>query len=383
MFFRLSLYVLVSVFSWIVTLAPAKAFETTANNVFVIDAGTKAVLFDKAGEERIPTASMSKMMTAYVVFEQLKAGKLKLDDTLPVSEEAWRTGQKDNQSKMWVELGSHVSVEDLLRGMIVQSGNDACVVLAEGVAGSVEDFAKMMNESAQKIGLHDSHFTNPHGLPDPDHYSTARDLAYLGMHLINDFPEYYHYFSEIDFTYHGIRQGNRNPLLYGSSGADGIKTGHTEELGYSLAASVKRGDRRIVMVATGLQSKKGRSEEAERIIEWAFREFQNYQIVKKGAEVDQADVWIGQAPTVPLVAADDLVVTLPREARKDMKVTASYDAPLKAPVTAGVSVGTLTVSAPDMQPQSVGLQTGGSVARLGPVARIGSALDYLIWHGKS
>ena len=366
--------------AFLVCASPAlAAFETNASHVFIRDFDTGAVLYDKGGEERIPTASMSKMMTAYVVFDQLKKGKLKLDDELTVSENAWRTGG----SKMFVVLGAKIKVEDLIRGMVIQSGNDACVVLAEGIAGSTDSFIRMMNEMAPTIGLKDSHFASVDGLPDPDHYMTARDLATLGERLIRDFPEYYHYFSEIDFTYHGIKQGNRNPLLYKNSGADGIKTGHTEEAGFGLTASVKRGDRHIIMVATGLQSMKGRSQEAESIVDFAFREFQNYPIVKKGDELDQADVWLGEKPKVPLVATQDLVVTLPRSARKDMKVTVNYDGPLQAPIAAGTVVGTLTVTAPDMPPQTVPIATAVDVQELGRMGRMTKNLEGLIWGHKS
>ncbi len=360
--------------------APAlAAFETGATHVYITDFDTGAVLYDKGGEDRIPTASMSKMMTAYVVFDQLKKGKLKLDDELPVSENAWRTGG----SKMFVPLNGKVKVEDLIKGMVIQSGNDACVVLAEGIAGSTDSFIRMMNEMAPSLGLKDSHFASVDGLPDPDHYMTARDLDTLGTHLIKDFPEYYHYFSEIDFTFNGIKQGNRNPLLYKNSGADGIKTGHTDEAGFGLTASVKRGDRHIIMVATGLKSMKGRSQEAEAIVDFAFREFQNYPIVKKGDELDQADVWLGDKPKVPLVATQDLVVSLPRSARKDMKVSVSYDGPLQAPVAAGTVVGTLTVTVPDMPPQTVPVATAGDVGRLGPMGRMAKGLEGLIWGRKS
>ena len=355
------------------------AFETGATHVYITDFDTGAVLYDKAGEDRIPTASMSKMMTAYVVFDQLKKGKLKLDDELSVSENAWRTGG----SKMFVPLNGKVKVEDLIKGMVIQSGNDACVVLAEGIAGSTDSFIHMMNEMAPAMGLKDSHFASVDGLPDPDHYMTARDLATLGERLIKDFPEYYHYFSEIDFTYNNIKQGNRNPLLYKSSGADGIKTGHTDEAGFGLTVSVKRGDRHIIMVATGLKSMKGRSQEAEAIVDFAFREFQNYPIVKKGDELEQADVWLGEKPKVPLVATRDLVVTLPRSARKDMKVSVSYDGPLQAPVATGAVVGTLTVTAPDMAPQTVPIATAADVAQLGPMGRMSKGLEGLIWGHKS
>jgi len=362
------------------SVQPAHAdFQTEAEHAYVVDFDTGAVLYDKAGEDRIPTASLSKMMTAYVVFDQLKQGKLKLDDELPVSENAWRTGG----SKMFVVLDTKIKVEDLIRGMVIQSGNDACVVLAEGIAGSTDNFVRMMNEMAPKIGLKNSHFASVDGLPDPDHYMTAQDLATLGEHLIRDFPEYYHYFSELDFTYHGIKQGNRNPLLYKNIGADGIKTGHTDEAGFGLTVSVKRGDRHIIAVATGLKSMKGRAQGGEAIVDYAFREFQNYPIAKKGDELDQADVWLGEKTKVPLVATQDLVVTLPRAARKDMKVIVSYDGPLQAPIVAGTVVGTLTVTVPDMPPQSVPIATAGDVPVLGRMGRMTKNLEGLIWGHKS
>ena len=369
-------------------LAPAAhAFDTSASHAYIVDFDTGYVMLDKGANDRIPTASMSKMMTAYVVFTQLRSGKIKLDDELPVSERAWRT----QGSKMFVPYGhdEKVKVEDLIRGMIIQSGNDACIVLAEGIAGTEEDFVNLMNEQARKMGLAGTHFANASGLPDPDHYSTPHDLAEIGIHLIRDFPEYYHYFSEMDFTYgtnkagDAIKQGNRNPLLYHSNGADGIKTGHTEEAGFGLTASVKRGDRRIVMVATGLNSKKGRSEEGERLVDFAFREFEDVHIAKSGEQMDTADVWVGEQSKVPLLASKDLLLTIPRASRKDMKVTVNYNAPLSAPIKAGEQVGTLTVTAPDVPNQQIALITGGSVGRLGPIARIGTAIDFLIWHGKS
>ncbi len=353
----------------------AQAFETSAQHVYIMDYDTGAVLVDKGGEERIPTASMSKMMTAYVVFEELKAGHIQLDTEFSVSEKAWRT----QGSKMFVPINGRVKVEDLIRGMVIQSGNDACIVLAEGVAGSEDAFVKMMNEEAPKLGLNDSHFGNVTGLPDPDHYMTAHDLASLGAHLIKDFPEYYHYFSEIDFTYNNIKQGNRNPLLYKNSGADGIKTGHTDEAGFGLTASVKRGDRHIIMVATGLTSMKGRSQEAENIVDRAFSEFQNFKIVKPGEELDQADVWLGEKAKVPLVTADGMTVTMSRTARKEMKVSLSYDGPIKAPVQAGQQLGTLTVTAPDTPTQTIPVVAGESVEKLGHMSRIGAALSYMIW----
>ena len=358
--------------------ADEPSFDTTARNAIVIDYQTGAVMLAKNADQRIPTASMSKIMTAYTVYGYLASGKAKLDDMLPVSEAAWRTGG----SKMFVPYPGEVKVSDLLQGMIVQSGNDACIVLAEGLAGSQQAFVEKMNENAKKLGLTNSHFGDVDGLPTPDHYMSVRDLATLSRDLIHDYPQFYTYEAEKDYTYNGIKQGNRNPLLYKNSGADGIKTGHTEEAGFGLTASVKRGDRRIIMVATGLGSMKGRSQEAEKIVDYAFREFQNFQIAKQGDELDQAQVWLGDKSKVPLVAAGDLVVTMPRASRKDMKVTVSYDGPIKAPVTAGQQVGSLVVTVPDMPDQSVPIITGGAVGALGPMGRVGAALSHMIWGAK-
>src|SRR5690349_1857270 len=227
-------------------------FDTAARNAIVIDYQTGAVLLEKNADQRIPTASMSKIMTAYVIYAYLRDGKAKTDDILPVSEKAWRTGG----SKMFVPYPGQVKVDDLLQGMIIQSGNDACIVLAEGLAGSEAAFVEKMNETAQKIGLKDSHFANADGLPAPDHYSTVRDLAKLAVHYIKDFPEYYKYEAVKDFTYNGIKQGNRNPLLYKDMGADGIKTGHTEEAGYGIVGSEVRNGRRVIYVLVGMLSMK-------------------------------------------------------------------------------------------------------------------------------
>src|SRR6266851_3058921 len=262
--------------------APAAAqrpsFDTSARNAIVVDFQTGAVMLDKNADQRMPTASMSKIMTAYVVYTYLRDGRVKLDDRLPVSEHAWRTGLGGDQSRMFVPYPGEVKVEDLLRGMIVQSGNDACVVLAEGLAGSESAFVEKMNETGEKMGLTNSHFANVGGLPNPDHWMSARDLATLALRTINDFPEYYHYYGEKDYNFNNINQGNRNPLLYKEMGADGLKTGHTEEAGYSLLASVHRDKRRIILVLGGLPSMKARAQEAERLTEWAFREFNDYQL---------------------------------------------------------------------------------------------------------
>jgi len=352
--------------------------DTQAKHAIVVEAETGAVLYAKFPDERMPPASMSKMMTAYVVFDMLKQGRIKLTDQLPVSEHAWRTGG----SKMFVPVGSRISIDDLLRGMIVQSGNDSCVVLAEGLAGSEAAFVDLMNEKAKQLGLKNSHFNDVDGLPDPDHWMSARDLAILAQRTIEDFPEYYHYYSEKEFAFSGIEQGNRNPLLYTTPGTDGLKTGHTEEAGYSLTASVKRDNRRIILVIAGLPTMKARSEEGARLAEWAFREFNDYKLFAAGDRVDEADVWLGAAPKVPLVIDRDLTVTLPRRARKDMKVTVSYDRPVPAPIRKGDPIGKLEVTAPDTPAIDVPLSAGADVPRIGTLGRMATVAAYLIWGNK-
>ena len=349
--------------------------DTQAKHALILEVETGAVLLDKFAEERIPPASMSKVMTAYLVFDYLKQGRAKLEDELPVSEQAWRTGG----SKMFVPIGSRIKIDDLLRGMIIQSGNDACVVLAEGLAGSLANFIDQMNEKAKQIGLKDSHFANVDGLPDPDHYMTARDLATLAVRTIEDFPEYYHYYGEKDYNFNNINQGNRNPLLYRDIGADGLKTGHTDEAGYSLLASVKRDKRRVILVLNGLPSMKARGTESERLIEWAFREYNDYQLFAVGDKVDDAEVWLGAEPKVPMTVAKDFLVTLPRRSRKDMKVSVTYDKPVPAPIKRGDKVGKLVVTAPEMAPAEVPLVAASNVDRMGPVGRIAMVAAHLIW----
>jgi D-alanyl-D-alanine carboxypeptidase (penicillin-binding protein 5/6) len=349
--------------------------DTLATHALIVEAETGAVLLDKGADERIPTASLSKVMTAYVVFDMLKQGRAKLDDELPVSETAWRT----QGSKSFVPLGGHIKIDDLLRGMIVQSGNDACIVLAEGLAGSQAAFVDLMNRKAKEIGLTNSHFADVDGLPNPDHYSTARDLAKLALRTIADFPEYYHYFGEKDYSFNNINQGNRNPLLYRDIGADGLKTGHTEESGYSLLASAHRDSRRVILVLGGMPSMKARAQEGERLTEWAFREFNDYQLFSAGAKVDDAEVWLGAAAKVPLTLAHDLVVTMPRKSRKDMKVTLAYNSPVPAPIGQGQEIGKVVVTAPDMTQVEAPLFAAASIARMGAFGRMAMVAAHLIW----
>jgi D-alanyl-D-alanine carboxypeptidase (penicillin-binding protein 5/6) len=355
----------------------AGALETAGRQAIIVDYQTGTVLFEKNADEPMAPASMSKLMTVYLVFEQLKSGRISMEDTLPVSEKAWRKGG----SKMFVEVNSQVKIADLLRGIIVQSGNDACIVVAEGLAGSVPAFAELMNKKARELGLTGSHFVNASGWPDPEQKMTARDLAVLAKRIIQDFPEYYEIFSEKEFTYNGIRQGNRNPLLYRNMGADGLKTGHTEESGYGLTASAERNGRRVILVVHGLGGMQERADESARLIEWAFREFANYEFVKAGETIATAPVWLGESETVPLVVEEDLTVTLPRGDRDKVRVVARFDGPVPAPIEAGQVIGELEISAPGIEPRVVPLLAGAPVERLGPGGRIIASFRHLLFPG--
>lgn len=361
--------------------ASALDFSTAAGQAILIDYDTGTVLFEKNADEIMFPASMTKIMTAMLAFERLRDGSLSMDDELPVSEEAWRKGG----SKMFVRVNTKVSVGELLHGIIVQSGNDASIVVAEGLAGSEAAFAERMTERAREIGMQHTVFRNSTGWPDPAHVTTARDMAVLARYVIENFPELYSIYSEKQYTYgksldgKDITQSNRNPLLYRMAGADGLKTGHTEASGYGLTASAKRGDRRLIMVINGLDSVKARAEESQRLLEWGFREFDNYKLFDVGETVTSADVWLGDTPTVPLVIEDGLSITLPRTARRGMKVTVNYEAPLPAPLAAGTEVATLRLVGPDMEPLTIPLVTGSEVGQLDFFGRISSAIGYLVW----
>jgi len=360
-----------------VSAATAQGFDTPAKQALLLDYQTGATLLAKNTDERMYPSSMTKMMTAHLLFEKLRDGSLSLDDTLPVSEKAWRKGG----SKMFVEVGKNVRVENLIRGIVVQSGNDAAIVVAEGLAGSEDAFAEEMKATARDLGMTSSQFRNASGWPDPDHYTTARDLALLAMATIRQFPNFYRYYAEEVFTYNGIKQRNRNPLLTKSIGADGLKTGHTEAAGYGLAASAVRDGRRLVLVLNGMDSESQRATESERIMAWGFREWNNYTLFKAGDSVIDAPVWLGESPTVPLIMAEDLVLTLPRKARQEMKVSVRFEEPIPAPIARGAKVGTLVVTAPGAEPVEVPVQAGADVAVLSPLGRVAAALEYLVWGG--
>jgi len=366
---------LVGAFFCLAAPPPAAAIETQAKQALLVDFETGAVLLEKNADESMAPSSMSKLMTIYMVFERLRDGRLSLEDRLPVSTRAWRKGG----SKMFVKEKDKVSVEDLIRGVVVQSGNDACIVIAEGLSGDEDAFAREMTERGHELGLENSVFKNSTGWPDLGHTMTSKDLAILAQRTIRDFPEYFHYYAEKNFTYNGIRQGNRNPLLYKNLGADGLKTGHTKLGGFGLVASAERKGRRLILVLNGLPSIKTRSKESERLIEWGFREFKNYRLFSAGDTVAQAAVWLGDADQVPLVIENDLTITIPRKSRRKMKVSAHFEGPVPAPIRAGYEVALLEVSAPGFETMEIPLVAGEGVGRLGPLGRVVSAMNFLIW----
>lgn len=353
----------------------AVAIESNAKQAVIVEFDTDVVIYDKNADSVIYPASMTKMMTAYLLFERLKNGSLSLEDTFRVSEKAWRKGG----SKMFVKVGDHVSIEDLIRGIVVQSGNDATIVVAEGIGGSEAAFAELMTEKAQAIGMTDSIFRNASGWPDPDHITTARDLAILVKRTIQDFPEYYQYYSELSFKYNGIKQGNRNPLLYKNIDADGLKTGYTKASGYGLAASAKRNKRRLILVTSGFSSVKARAIGSEWLLDWGFRAWNNYSLFKAGEIVTDAPVWLGEANSVPIIIKDELVVTIPRKSRSKLKVVVSYDEPIPAPIKSGAKIATLLVTAPGAVKSEIPLYAGVDVPQLGIVGRLGQAVRYLVW----
>lgn len=355
---------------------PIGPVDSTAQWAFIEDFATGASLLEKAADDHMPPSSMTKLMTIYLVYERLKQGKLKLDDQMLVSEKAWRMGG----SKMFVQVGTQVAVEDLIRGLIVDSGNDACIVLAEGIAGSEEQFVEMMNAKAKQFGMTNTHYTNCTGWPDPDQYMSCRDIATLARRIILDFPPYYHYDAEKTFKYNNIEQGNRNPLVQRGT-ADGLKTGHTEAGGYGLCASTLRGDRRVVLVLNGMKTMRERAEEGERLMDWAFANFEDVTLFTAGDVVERVPVWLGTSPTVPLVGGRDLIVTMPRNWRNTASIKVSYDTPIQAPVSKGTPLGKLVVSGQGVPNMDVPLLAGEDVPRLGLPGRAIAVLSHYVTGG--
>jgi D-alanyl-D-alanine carboxypeptidase (penicillin-binding protein 5/6) len=330
---------------------PPGGFETKAKHAILMDADANLVLFEKDADTLAPPASMSKLMTLALVFRELKAGRLKLEDQFKVSEHAWRTGgAPSGGSAMFAPLNTMVSVNDLIQGVTVQSGNDAAIILAEGVAGTEEAFAKQMTQYAREIGMEKSTFVNATGLPAEGHLMTARELAILGHHLIYTFPEYYHFFGQKDFKYREkFTFHNRNPLIAMDIGVDGLKTGFIKESGYGLVASGKRGDQRLLLVVGGLESAKDREAEARRLLEWGYKSFKPFRLFDDGQKVSDALVWGGTSHYVPLVGDGNIDIILPATATGKVSAQIVYEGPIKAPIRKGAQVATLRVTAAESQ----------------------------------
>jgi D-alanyl-D-alanine carboxypeptidase (penicillin-binding protein 5/6) len=344
----------------------ASAFETNAKYAILMDYDTQTIMFEKESKTRMAPSSMSKVMTAYIAFEALKNGQVKLDDMFYISEKAWKMGG----TRMFIPLKEQVSFEDLLKGLIIQSGNDAAVAIAEILMGSEEEFANKMNETAKKLGMNNSNFINASGWPDPNHYSCAYDLAILARHTIKDFPEYYHYYAQEEFIYNKIKQGNRNGLLYRNMGADGLKTGNTDEGGYGLAASAKKNNRRLIAVVNGLKSNKERTKETEALINYGMMQFANVLVLEDGHVIEKIKVSDGEVKEVDLVAMAPITLTMPKSEANHIKIKAHYHTPVIAPVEANAPLGELVVESPSFGSKSYPLVAAHSVRKASLLQRM-------------
>lgn len=359
--------------------AQAPVFETSASHAVIMDYETGEILFSKNGDVPMPPSSMSKLMTALMVFEAIEAGTLSLDDELPVSVRAWREGgSASGGSTMFLDVNSRARVEDLLRGIIVQSGNDACIVVAEALGGSEEAFADMMTQRARELGLQTASFRNSTGLTAEGHVISGEDLARLASHIIRNHPDFYRLYSETSFTYNGIRQANRNPLLGMFDGADGLKTGYTGEAGYGLTASAVRGNERRIIVFNGTQSMRERANEAERLMRAAFSDFVMADLAAAGAEIGSAEVYMGSARSVSLRTAEPVRAAMHRRERDRLRAEIVYDGPLMAPVREGDTVARLVVTMPDGRTRDFPLEAASDVPRQGMVSRAITALVNLV-----
>lgn len=350
----------------------AAGFQTKAKYAYLMDADTGYVMFDKKADQAMHPASMSKLMTAYMIDEAVKNGDYTMESEFTVSENAWKKGgAKTGGSTMFLKPHQKVKLGDLLQGIIVQSGNDACIVVAENMAGTEEAFAAKMTQKAKKLGLQNSTFRNATGIPHPEHLMSAKDLALLSQHIINDYPENYKIYSQKEFTFNGIKQGNRNPLLYSLDGADGLKTGHTQQSGYGLTASVKTKDgRRLILVINGLNSMNDRAVEARKLMSWGLSHFQNADLLRPDKTVVQVPVWLGKEAVVHAVPAKKLVETYPIDDEVKASSVVEYTTPVIAPVYKGDKLGTITTTLDDGTQVVTDLVAGEDVQKLGFFGKI-------------
>ena len=354
-----------------------------APTAILMDFNSGKILFEREADQQIYPASMTKIMTAIIVFDLLQQDKIKLSDEVIVSENAWRMS-KSGYSSMFIMLDDKVSIEDLLRGIIVVSGNDACVALAEGIAGTESAFADMMNEKADEIGLINTNFTNSSGINDPDNYSTVRDIATMSQYLIKNYPNYYEYFKELEFTWdrtggEPIKQGNRNPLLYKRIGADGIKTGYLAVEKYSLASSIIGEERRLIVVGSGFLTKKARSDESSRMFRWALRNTNTYEISKKDLPKFKFKTWLGKDDFVEGYLKEDIYVTIFKKEIKDLKVYLKYNGPLKAPIKKDQEIGNLVLEIPNEVEKVFPIYSSQNVKKVNFFKSLFLSFNYMIW----
>ena len=359
------------------------AIDVNANHVILQDHFSGKILFEKDADTHIYPASMTKIMTTIVAFDLLKKGETSLDEMIPISEKAWRMSTS-GYSSMFVMLNDTVSVEDLLKGIIIVSGNDACVALAEGLSGTEEDFVVLMNEKAEKIGMENTHFTNSSGISDPDNYSTVRDILKMSRYLIQNYPEYYSYYKDTSFTWDRtggdpITQGNRNPLLYKNIGADGIKTGFLTVEKYSLASSIKVGARRLTAVGSGFETRNSRSKESIKILTWGLRSFDTIQIAEKNTVIANLDVWLGKKNKVEVSVNEDIYLTVPKRKKSIVKAFIEYTTPIRAPIEKGDKLGSLSVFVEEKLIKKVDIFSNEKIKRTNIFSRILKSFNFLVW----
>jgi len=358
---------------YLLLILKVHAIETKADSAIILDINSNTILFEKNADERQGPASMSKLMIIYMVFERLQNRQLTTDQEFLVSKKAWKFGG----SKMFVNIGDMVSVENLLKGIIVQSGNDACIVLAEGLSGTEENMVDEMNEKAVEIGLINSNFQNVTGWPHEDHYMSLKDIAYLSKLIITNFPEYYYLFAINEFTYNDIKQLNRNKLI-SLDGFDGLKTGRTSQSGYGIVASAKRENRRIVSVVNGLNSEKERINETKKLVNWSFREFVNYDLYKSGDSIHFAKVWLGKESFVPLVLNEDLSITIKKKNSDKFKIKLVYEIPIVSPIKKGEKLAELQLIEGD-NVKIKNIYSGKDIDKVSWFYRSFSIINYLLF----
>jgi len=361
------------IFIYFLTIIKVYAIDSKADSAIILDANSNTILFEKNSDMKQGPASMSKLMLTYMVFERLQNNSLSLDQEFIVSKKAWKYGG----SKMFVKIGDTVSVNDLLKGVIIQSGNDACIVLAEGLSGSEDNMVEEMNDKAIEVGLTGSNFTNVTGWPHKDHYMTLRDIAHLSKEIINKFPEYYYLFSVNEFTYNDIRQFNRNKLI-SIDGYDGLKTGRTTQSGFGIAASSKKNNRRIVSVVNGLNSDKDRINETKKLVNWAFREFITLDLYKAEDTIQLAKVWLGKEPLVPLVLNEDLAITIKKKNLDKYKIKLVYETPVIAPIKKGDKIAELHLIEGDST-KTKDIYAGKNIDKISKFYRSFSIVNYLLF----